>query len=139
MTVPTDAVARAALALVGCPFRLHGRDPRTGLDCADLVCAALEAAGLRPVAPFGYALRNLSIDHWLPLAHRSGLMAAVGPICAGDIMLVALPHCQHHLVVAADGETVVHAHAGLRRVLHQPLDPEWLIRARWRAAPAEEG
>lgn len=139
MTVPTDAVAGAALALVGCPFRLHGRDPRTGLDCAGLVCAALEAAGLRPVAPFGYTLRNLSIEHWLPLARLSGLAPAAGPICAGETMLVTLPHCQHHLVIAADGATVVHAHAGLRRVVHQPLDPAWLIRARWRAAPPEEG
>ena len=139
MSSSRNALASAAINLVGSPFRLHGRDPASGLDCVGLVDAALAATGRRPVAPTGYGLRNLDIGQWLPSAGASGLMPGCGPIRAGDILLIALPHCQHHLVIAADAESVVHAHAGLRRVVRQPLDPDWQISIRWRAAPISEG
>ena len=52
-----EDLARAALGLKGAPFRLHGRDPATGLDCIGLFAVAMARAG-RPVAlPNGYALR----------------------------------------------------------------------------------
>ncbi len=34
-------LAAAALNLIGTPFRLHGRDPATGLDCVGLVAEAM--------------------------------------------------------------------------------------------------
>jgi cell wall-associated NlpC family hydrolase len=139
MSDPGAALAGAALDLVGCSFRLHGRDPDTGLDCVGLVSTALAASGAKPVAPTGYGLRNLSIDQWLPLAGRSGLKPSSGPLRPGDVLLIALAHCQHHLVIAADAGSVIHAHAGLRRVVRQPLDPEWRICAQWRAASLSEG
>jgi len=139
MSDPGAALAEAALDLVGCSFRLHGRDPDTGLDCVGLVSAALAASGAQPVVPTGYGLRNLSIDQWLPLAGRSGLEPSSGPLRAGDVLLIALAHCQHHLVIAADAVSVIHAHAGLRRVVRQPLDPNWQVCAQWRAASLSEG
>lgn len=139
MTGPVPALAEAALALVGCPFRLHGRDPATGLDCVGLVAAALAATGAEPVAPSGYGLRNLSIGQWLPLALPSGLVPAQGPIRAGDVLLIALPHSQHHLVIAVDPARVVHAHAGLRRVVIQPRDVAWQVVSQWRLANRREG
>ena len=139
MTAPGEALAEAARALIGSPFRLHGRDPATGLDCVGLVSAALAASGVRPAVPTGYSLRNLDIAQWLPLAQQSGLVPAPGAICAGEVLLIALAHCQHHLVIAADAVTVIHAHAGLRRVVLQPLDPAWQVHAKWRFAPQKEG
>lgn len=139
MSEPGAAIVEAARRLIGCPFRLHGRDPATGLDCVGLICVALAASGAHPVAPSGYSLRNLSIAQWLPLAHRSGLVLASGLAAAGDVLLIALPHSQHHLVIAADPSNVIHAHAGLRRVVQQPLDPAWAISARWRAKFPTEG
>lgn len=139
MTASDATLAEAARALVGAPFRLHGRDPATGLDCVGLVSAAMAANGARPVAPQGYGLRNLDIARWLPLATRSGLVPATGPVRAGEVLLIALAHCQHHLVIAVDPVTVIHAHAGLRRVVVQPFDPAWQIHAKWRHAPQDEG
>lgn len=139
MTAPGEELADAARALIGSPFRLHGRDPATGLDCVGLVSAALAASGVRPAVPTGYSLRNLDIAQWLPLAQQSGLVPAPGAICAGEVLLIALAHCQHHLVIAADAVTVIHAHAGLRRVVLQPLDPAWQVHAKWRFAPQREG
>lgn len=134
MSAHGSAVAEAALGLVGCRFRLHGRDPATGLDCIGLVDAGLAAAGARPMTPRGYGLRNVAVDGWLPLATQSGLVAASGPIRAGDILLLALGYAQHHLVIAIDLDSVVHAHAGLRRVVRQPREPAWQIEAAWRLA-----
>lgn len=129
------AVAVAAMTLVGTPFRLHGRDPATGLDCVGLVAAALARAGAKPIAPTGYGLRNLGIGQWLPLAEQSGLVRVSDAIRAGDVLLIALAHSQHHLVIAADLARVVHAHAGLRRVVLQPHDPTWRASACWRFRP----
>lgn len=138
MSARGDAVAEAALGLVGCRFRLHGRNPETGLDCIGLVHAALARAGCAPVPPSGYALRNVAVDAWLPAAAQSGLVAARGATRAGDILLLALGYAQHHLVIALDGGSVVHAHAGLRRVVRQPREPAWQIEAAWRLAPSCE-
>ena len=132
MSDPGVALVEAARALVGCPFRLHGRDPATGLDCVGLVSAALEGSGTRPVVPRGYGLRNTGISQWLPLAERSGLVPASGPVHPGEVLLIALAHSQHHLVIAADAAMVIHAHAGLRRVVIQPFDTAWQIHAKWR-------
>jgi cell wall-associated NlpC family hydrolase len=132
------AVAEAALGLVGCRFRLHGRDPRSGLDCVGLVHAALTAAGGQPAAPQGYALRNLAADPWLGFAAQSGLAPASGPTRPGDILLLALGFAQHHLVIVVDEGSVVHAHAGLRRVVRQPREPGWQIEAAWRPASSFE-
>jgi len=132
------AIAQAALGLVGCRFRLHGRDPETGLDCIGLVHAALAAAGCKPVTPRGYGLRNIAVNAWLPAATQSGLVEARGPIRAGDILLLALGYAQYHLVIALDADSVVHAHAGLRRVVRQPREPNWQIEAAWRLASSCE-
>ena len=138
MTDADAALAQAARGLVGKPFRLHGRDPETGLDCVGLVAAALAAIGRHPAMPTGYALRNLSIAQWLPMAERGGLAPTTRPVMAGQVLLIALPHSQHHLAITADAHSVVHAHAGLKRVVLQPRDPAWLLAARWRlAAPTE--
>lgn len=140
MSALGEAVAAAGEALVGCPFRLHGRDPASGVDCVGLVACALAAAGARPVAPLGYGLRNLGIAQWLPLAERSGLIPTTDEaLQRGDVVLITLAHCQHHLVIAADSQNVIHAHAGLRRVVRQPFDPDWRIGATWRVAPVTEG
>ncbi|MET4131706.1 cell wall-associated NlpC family hydrolase [Porphyrobacter sp. MBR-155] len=136
---PGVALAEAAAKLVGSPFRLHGRDPATGLDCVGLVVAALSATGATPRAPSGYGLRNLSVDHWLHFADRSGLTASPGPIRAGDVLLIALSHCQHHLAIAASAASIIHAHAGLRKVVWQPLDPAWRLHIKWQVAQQMEG
>ena len=39
-----EALATAAEQLIGIPFRLHGRNPETGLDCVGVVAAAVFVA-----------------------------------------------------------------------------------------------
>lgn len=125
-------LAAAAEALVGAPFRLHGRDPATGLDCVGVIAAAFSACR-RPIPdPRGYALRSIAITRWLGLAEGAGLADCNAPMAPGDIVLVRPGPAQHHLVIAASGGRFVHAHAGLRRVVAQPGPLPWPIRRRWR-------
>lgn len=125
MSGPT--VALAAEALIGAPFRLHGRDPATGLDCVGLVAAALGARG-----PLGYHLRNRDISALLAFAPAAGLIDADGPVEPGDVLLAHSGPAQHHLLIADTRGGFVHAHAGLRRVVATRAPLPWPTERHWR-------
>jgi len=133
------ALAAAAMALIGAPFRLHGRDPATGLDCIGVVGAALQAIG-RPIAlPTGYPLRLRSLAGWLPAIVPAWFHdVADQTLTPGDVVLLCPGPGQFHLAIAAGPGGFVHAHAGLRRVVHSPAltDP---ILHHWRLLPTMEG
>ncbi len=133
-----EAFARAAEALVGTRFRLHGRDPATGLDCVGLVGVALAACGRRVRYPQGYRLRNDCIENWLEFAGRNGLYRSTGPVWRGDVILTRPGPAQHHLLVALGAGRFVHAHAGLRRVVSQALILPQPPPAHWRLDPDPE-
>lgn len=128
----TDAeLARAAHALVGVPFLLHGRDPRLGLDCLGVLAVAMgETARL----PNGYRLRSGCADV-ARLAATLGLGPVQGAPQTGSILLLRPGPCQQHVAIAIDPESIVHAHAGLRRVVRSPLPAEWPILGHWRLQP----
>ena len=107
--------------MVGVRFRRQGCDPATGLDCVGLVWAAYAAAGKWLVRPSGYPLRG-----WSRTQVEAGLFAAgFAPVCTnmrdGDVALVALDAGQFHLGIMGAGR-MIHAHAGLRRVVETPID-----------------
>lgn len=120
-------IARAAEALVGTRFRLHGRDPATGLDCVGLVAAAL---GSR--APAGYGLRNSDIADALAFAASIGLTEVSGAFQPGDVLLVHAGPVQHHLLVVGTANNFIHAHAGLRRVVATPAPLASPVERHWR-------
>lgn len=134
---PGAAFAAAAAALVGTPFRLHGRDPQSGLDCVGLVACALRKCGRAVVAPEGYALRATRLDPLLAFATRNGFASLPDDAVArpGDLLLLAVSPIQAHLAIVLDGPRFVHAHAGLGRVAVERGAPPWPIRARWRLQP----
>lgn len=131
-------LAAKALALVGVPFRLHGRDPATGLDCVGVLAAALTACGATPRLPNGYVLRNRSLPELGQFVVGNGLAPAAPPLAAGDVVLVRTGPCQVHLLIAAGNEHFVHAHAGLRRIICGELPADWAILRHWRIAPEIE-
>ena len=117
-------VVAAARALVGVPFRLHGRD-RDGLDCVGVAALALGRA-----APRGYGLRSgdtAKAADWLKAAGLRPVMEGG----AGDLALVRPGPLQLHLMVGT-GAGFVHAHAGLRRVVEMPGESPWPIIGWWR-------
>lgn len=128
-------LAAAAETLIGTRFRLHGRDPATGLDCIGLFAAALALCGRRIAMPTGYSLRLNRIEPWLPEPLACGFAPAEPPFLAGDVIMLIPGPAQYHLAIAARTGGWVHAHAGLKRTVLQPGRPDGTIIHHWRLLP----
>jgi len=121
-----DSVARAR-ALLGCRYRVQGRDPRFGLDCVGVVCTV-----------FGIPARDIPTGYRLRANDLSTVTGALGRHFReievsdpGDVILMAPTHDQLHLAVLTD-RGLVHADAGLRRVVETPGAPAWPVVGRYR-------
>jgi lipoprotein Spr len=121
----SDLAARAR-ALIGARFRLHGRDPATGLDCIGLVAWAAEAP-----APTGYALRGGDPRRIAAALEAAGFVPAAAARRPGDVLLMRPGPGQLHLGILSDGG-LIHADAGLGRVVERPGAPDWEIIGTWR-------
>ncbi|OQW72302.1 MAG: hypothetical protein BVN33_12375 [Proteobacteria bacterium ST_bin13] len=130
------AIIAAARAAIGARFRLHGRDPATGLDCVGLVELALQAGGAKGQAPRGYALRSGDAEAVGAMIAAAGLVACAAPR-AGDLLLCRAGPGQLHLMIDSGGG-VIHADAMLRRVVERPGPPPWPVVGRWRVAEQPE-
>ena len=123
-------IVAAARGAVGARFRLHGRDPATGLDCVGLAAWALAGGGWRGVVPSGHALRGGNREAVAALIADLGLVS-IADAQPGDLVLAASGPGQLHLaILTPDG--LVHADAGLRRVVERPGAMPWPIVGRWR-------
>ena len=126
-------LATAADELVGCPFRLHGRDPATGLDCVGVLAVALGAIGQVVTIPSGYRMRTGHFPLLQPLARELGFATAEGRIAAGDVLITRPGPGQMHLLIASTEEGyLVEAHAGLRRVVLSPGPTNDPVLHHWR-------
>lgn len=114
-------VVEAARAAVGARFRLHGREPATGLDCVGL---AAWATGLP--APTGYALRGGEPGRVMG-ALDAAMARGDGP---GAVLLMRTGPGQLHLGIRTEAG-FVHADAGLRRVVERPGEPPWPVLGSW--------
>jgi hypothetical protein len=132
LAAAAQALAAAAQALAGCRFRLHGRDPPTGLDCIGVLTAALAAIGRHPPIPNGYALRSRDAARFHALAAACGFLPVKGAAEPGDVTLFHVGPCQFHLAVHASDCRIVHAHAGLRRVVIGTAAAGWSEAGHWR-------
>ncbi|HEX8382149.1 MAG TPA: peptidoglycan endopeptidase [Sphingomonas sp.] len=119
----------AALAAVGARFRLHGRCTETGLDCVGLAALAMAAGGHERAVPTGYRLRGGD-----PEAVRRAVGAGLVPCdgaAPGDLLLLQAGPGQLHLAVRT-GRGIVHADAGLGRVVERPGAAPWPLLGAWR-------
>lgn len=112
--------------LVGAPFRLHGRDPSTGLDCVGVAALVFGV----PDVPRGYALRTADGAGVAALIDAAGLRRVRRTACPGDLALVRSGPVQCHLVVMTD-TGFVHADAGIGRVVETPGAPPWPVIGIW--------
>jgi len=126
------AMAAAAMELVGAPFRLHGRDRQHGVDCVGVLVIALAAVGRTPRLPLEYTLRRTSIGDFVAAAAEVGLVPAGGDLAEGDLLVAKPGAAQFHAGVCGFGDTVVHAHAGLGRVVLSPAPLPWPLEHHWR-------
>ncbi|MGL3823348.1 NlpC/P60 family protein [Sphingopyxis sp. R3-92] len=117
--------------MAGAPFRAQGCDPATGVDCVGLVWAAYAAAGLRLVRPRDYPLRGWARARVEAALAAAGFVAIDADVRDGDVALIAFAAGQFHLGLIGPG-SLVHAHAGLRRVVETPFDSKAEGAALWR-------
>lgn len=122
------AVAERALALVGAPFLLGGRDPARGIDCIGLAALALGGA---PDLPAGYRLRGGSGARWHGWFERHGFERVLAAARPGDLVLVRPVPLHFHMLVSVPCG-FVHAHAGLRRTVFLPAPSPWPVDSIWR-------
>jgi cell wall-associated NlpC family hydrolase len=128
------ALAAAAASLLDTPFRLHGRDPETGLDCVGLVAAALKRCGQAVDVPRGYTMRSADVRPLLHFAASNGLREVADN---GDVILAAVHSLQPHLLIRVPAG-FVHAHAGLGRVTLMPAPLPWPIARQWQLFQTED-
>lgn len=128
-----ERLAAAALTMIGTRFRLHGRVPEIGLDCIGLLEAAMGAIGRPCRLPNGYTLRQRQTPPLTDFAAAAGF-EPVGPedIRMGDVTVFRTGPCQSHLAIATHAHRIVHAHAGLQRVVESPVPEGWASLARFR-------
>ncbi|PZN97380.1 MAG: hypothetical protein DCF31_01055 [Alphaproteobacteria bacterium] len=133
MTTPhkrAAVVVAAARACVGTRFRPQGRTPGSGLDCVGVVLQAARAVGIVPAAVPSYALSGETAAMLVAALADAGCVA-VSDAAPGDILALAPAARQRHLAIVTPAG-VVHAHAGLGRVVEGPIDPDWTLLGIWR-------
>lgn len=126
------AIVAAARACVGTPFRPQGRVPGLGLDCVGVVLVAA-AAGHGAAVEWCLPHYRLGGNHD---AQLEATLKALG--CtqtdtaeAGNLLVFApRPRLRHLAILTELG--VVHAHAGLGRVVEGPLSGDWQQVGHWR-------
>lgn len=127
-------IAAAARSLLGVPFRLYGRDPAIGIDCVGLALLSVRAAGFHVAEPPPYRMRSGHATPAMRWLEGLGLTQADEP-AAGDIVVANVSSIQTHLLIDGGtdrGGTMIHAHAGLARVVEMAWPVEWRLTSRWR-------
>jgi hypothetical protein len=119
--------ADRARALIGTRFRLHGRNPATGLDCVGLIICVYPAI-TRP--PEGYALRGGTAEGFAAMFRANGMIERRGTPHTGDVLLFRPSAAQFHLGVWS-GKSLIHADGVLRRVVETPGLPPWPLVSGW--------
>jgi cell wall-associated NlpC family hydrolase len=128
-----EALALAAESFVGASFRLHGRDPITGFDCLGLVLMAMAEIGRAVRLPVRYRLRNVDPERFFRMAAAAGFAEIIEPeLEVGDVLLLEAGPAQLHLAIVGTSGGIVHAHAGLRRVVATPFPLPWPVVRQWR-------
>lgn len=121
-----DDLIKRARALIGTRFRPQGRAAAEGLDCVGLVALALDVGA----PPRDYALRGGSTRRLSDALAAAGL-APAERMAPGDVLVLAPGTGQLHLGLFT-GTGLVHADAGLRRVVERPLPLPWPVLGIWR-------
>jgi lipoprotein Spr len=119
----------AARAGLGTRFRPQGRLIGVGLDCVGVALLAAAGAGLQlgPVPP--YALGGDHVDLLAATLRQLGLRR-VRRSRPADLVEYALAPGHRHLALITDCG-ILHAHAGLGRVVEGPAPCDWPVMACW--------
>lgn len=124
--------AKRARTLVGTRFRAQGRG-EGGLDCVGVVLATFDIPVDAVRRDYRLSANDLpEVEHALRVYFRKVGRSGRKP---GDLLLLRTGAWQPHLAVLTDSG-IVHAHAGLRRVVETPGPAQWPVVAAYRRRKA---
>lgn len=129
LTIRRQRAIAAARVGVGTRFRPQGRVVGLGLDCVGVALLAAAGARVRIDAVPPYALGGDHADS-LPSALRALGCRPVRYGRPGDLVLFALAPGHRHLAVLTP-TGIIHAHAGLGRVVEGPAPEDWPVIGCW--------
>ncbi len=123
-----DAVAREAMSWLGTPYHHHGRVKGAGVDCAQILAAVYEEAGLVPHLDLGqYAPQwhlHRSEELYLGWLAKVGARRVEAPI-KGDVGVWRFGRTFSHGGIFVEDDLVVHSYIGkgviLTRLREEPL------------------
>jgi murein DD-endopeptidase / murein LD-carboxypeptidase len=131
--MPVDPRIAHARSLIGTPFRLHGRSPETGLDCVGLVALI---HGRTQGVPIGYPMRGTRCARWTAMLDALATPRSGNKIETGDVLLMEAGPAQYHLGMWT-GDGLIHADAGLRKVVETPGPVRWPVLGVWYSADGD--
>ena len=123
------AAIAAARAGLGTRFRPQGRHIGIGLDCVGVALLAAAGAGLNLGLVPAYALGG-DHDGLLGDTLRQLGLRQVRKSRPADLIEYALGPGHRHLALLTD-RGILHAHAGLGRVVEGPAPVDWPVAACW--------
>lgn len=88
------------------------------------------AYGLRGAVPTGYSLRSREVAHWERVIGAHGFARRRIGWRRGDLLVVCPGAAQIHLGVWT-GASLIHADAGLGRIVETPGAPRWPVISAW--------
>jgi cell wall-associated NlpC family hydrolase len=135
-----EQIVKEAREWVGTRFHRQSAIKRIGCDCGGLVRGVGMACGVFPAdfmsRPESEIFRTY--EHYVPSADLERACALVGTRIdfadakPGDFVLMKFDGVARHVCIlgnsANGGLTVIHAHAGLRKVVEHDLDKTWTAR-----------
>ena len=119
----------AARAGVGTRFRAQGRTVGLGLDCVGVALLAAAGARVRLGPVPAYALGGLHDALLADTLAALGCRRVARPR-PGDLVEYQLAPGHRHLALLSE-RGIIHAHAGLGRVVEAPAPDEWPVVAHW--------
>ena len=126
------AIVAAARGCVGTRFRPLGRCSGLALDCVGVALVAARAAGVDDLTTPAYPMSGDNEDRVETVLQACGCRPLGSePPQPGDLIVVAPAPGRRHLAVVTD-TGLVHAHAGLSRVVEAAADPGWVPVSAWR-------
>lgn len=126
-------IEQRAISQLGVAFRLHGRSPGTALDCIGLAAYALWGLDYIGSLPASYRLRGDHAD-WLRWElKRLNLTPLINGQSreVGDLLIFNVAARQLHLGILTS-RGLVHAHAGLKKIVLAPSSSSWPVIGHWR-------
>lgn len=122
------AIVAEARSWIGTPHIHQACLKGIGCDCIGLIAGVGRALGFASAEQYlasGYRCYGRSPDVALLLLACSAFLEPVTERQLGDIVLMSFARSPQHFGILSAADQVIHAYAGIGRVVEHRIDPKW--------------